>query len=378
MRNEFYQHKKSDKVKWIITAVAFVLVTVMLVGICMQIFAKNEKYKPSEWFKKPAQTQPLPEEKNNDSEAFDEAEKTGTGLVKVRNLALMKSEPVVMTAATASSTYVSQTITAAITPSSVVDQYVTWSLAWKTGAALSNKNVTEYVQLTDDSQGSLTATVNAYKAFRGSDIILTCTTRQDNKSATCTITYDGVPSSLSIGKPSGVGSYNLGSDSVDLLYAGKTYTSTISMDNIFHDVGTSYNNFSVTVTGVGSYQYADYNSSPRGAGYTIDDFDSIPTKSLNSVKDQMIAVSVSGNSLRIEAKKSYVGFYESYTVNETYGNPYGVYKNKHYKSVKDSDGNDPYFLITVSHKTLGFSASYKVFIGEAVNSVSLSSASMKF
>ena len=48
---ELKRHKKSDKIKWVLTGVAFVLVFVMLVGMCLQLFGKG-KVKPSEWFNK--------------------------------------------------------------------------------------------------------------------------------------------------------------------------------------------------------------------------------------------------------------------------------------------------------------------------------------
>ncbi len=49
--NELRRHKKSDKIKWVFTGVAFLLVFVMLVGMCLQLFGTG-KIKPSEWFKK--------------------------------------------------------------------------------------------------------------------------------------------------------------------------------------------------------------------------------------------------------------------------------------------------------------------------------------
>ena len=44
-------HKRSDGVKWVLTAIAFLLVALMIAGICMELFGKG-KVKPSEWFKK--------------------------------------------------------------------------------------------------------------------------------------------------------------------------------------------------------------------------------------------------------------------------------------------------------------------------------------
>lgn len=61
-RNELKRHKKSDKIKWFITGILLVLVLVMLIGLCMQVFATNDKMKPSNWFKKAEQTDKLPDE----------------------------------------------------------------------------------------------------------------------------------------------------------------------------------------------------------------------------------------------------------------------------------------------------------------------------
>ena len=68
--NELKRHKKSDKIKWIITAVCFVLLFAFMAGLCMQLFAKDEKYKPSEWFKpNTGQTQPDTDENKNPATA---------------------------------------------------------------------------------------------------------------------------------------------------------------------------------------------------------------------------------------------------------------------------------------------------------------------
>ena len=48
-RNYYY---KKDGTKWVITSVVFVLVFTLLAGLCMQVFAKQDKFKPSTWFSK--------------------------------------------------------------------------------------------------------------------------------------------------------------------------------------------------------------------------------------------------------------------------------------------------------------------------------------
>ncbi len=298
-------------------------------------------------------------------------------LLTMGNATIFRAAPEVSKGDTPEQVYVSQTVTATITPSTVVDKYVTWSVAWANDAPLKDKNISDYIKVTDDSQGNLTATVNCYKSFKGSKAILTCTTRQGGKTGTVNIVYEGVPSSMSITAPTGVTKYNLGKDSVDLLYAGKTYSLNLAMDNVFHDVGSNFNDFDVTVKGVGTVQWADYTINPRGTGFNID-YSNIPTMSLESMKDKCVTATVEGGVLKIQAKDSYFNYYDKFTVNSTYGEPYGTYAKHYYASVKDADGNNPYFLVTAKHKTLGFSAQYKFFIGEEVSQVTPSKTTITF
>ena len=221
-------------------------------------------------------------------------------MLTMGNATIFRAAPEVSKVDTPEQVYVSQTVTATITPSTVVDKYVTWSVAWANDAPLKDKNISDYIKVTDDSQGNLTATVNCYKSFKGSKAILTCTTRQGGKTGTVNIVYEGVPSSMSITAPTGVTKYNLGKDSVDLLYVGKSYSLNLAMDNIFHSVGSNFNDFTVTVTGVGSVTCGSYSQSGRGAGWSshsnIVDF--------NKIAKEFVTCSTSGNTLSINVTKS--------------------------------------------------------------------------
>ncbi len=53
---ELKRHKKNDKIKWVLTSIAFLLVIVMLTGICLQLFGTGNQ-KPSEWFTKNNQSE---------------------------------------------------------------------------------------------------------------------------------------------------------------------------------------------------------------------------------------------------------------------------------------------------------------------------------
>ena len=296
-------------------------------------------------------------------------------LLTMGEATIVQAVPEVSKGDSTESVYVSQTVTATITPTTVVDKYVTWSVAWATDAPLKNSDISEYIKVADESQGNLTATVNCYKSFKGSKAILTCTTRQGGKTGTVDIVYEGVPSSMVINAPSGVTKYNLGKDSVDLLYVGKTYSLNLAMDNVFHDVGSNFNDFTVIVSGVGSVTCGTYSQSARGAGWSshsnVVDF--------SKIAKEFVTCSTSGNTLSINVTKSFYDYYESKETKIVEGNgETTTYTNKLYSLNTDSDGNKPYLIVKVQHKTLGFSAQYKLFIGEEVSKVTTSKATITF
>ena len=356
-------NEKTNKIKWIAVFTAIVL---LFAGVISSLaIAIGNK--------------PIKANVNNPAENLANATNDNPMVLLSMGKATVQAVPEKTTddGTTESSAYVSQTVTATITPATVVDKYVTWSIAWAADAPLKSSNISDYIKITDESQGNLTATVNCYKAFKGSKAVLTCTTRQGNKTATIDVVYEGVPSSMTINSPSNVTKYNLGKDSVDLLYAGKTYSLNLALDNIFHNVGSNFNDFDVTVKGVGTVQWADYVVNPRGKGFNID-YSNIPTMTLDSMKDKLVSATVENGVLKIEAKDSYFNYYDTFTPNATYGDAYGTWSKHYYASVKDADGNNPYFLITVKHKTLGFSAEYKFFIGEEVSKVTTNKTTLTF
>ena len=356
-------NEKTNKIKWIAVFTAIVL---LFAGVISSlVIAIGNK--------------PIKANVNNPAENLANATNDNPMVLLSMGKATVQAVPEKTTddGTTESSAYVSQTVTATITPATVVDKYVTWSIAWAADAPLKSSNISDYIKITDESQGNLTATVNCYKAFKGSKAVLTCTTRQGNKTATIDVVYEGVPSSMTINSPSNVTKYNLGKDSVDLLYAGKTYSLNLALDNIFHNVGSNFNDFDVTVKGVGTVQWADYVVNPRGKGFNID-YSNIPTMTLDSMKDKLVSATVENGVLKIEAKDSYFNYYDTFTPNATYGDAYGTWSKHYYASVKDADGNNPYFLITVKHKTLGFSAQYKFFIGEEVSKVTTNKTTLTF
>lgn len=270
---------------------------------------------------------------------------------------------------------VTKTVSAVITPSTVVDKYVTWSLAWDSSAPLKNQDISQYVTITQDNEGDLTAQINCFKSFKGSKIILTCTTRQGGKKATAEVQFQGAPSSMEINSPSGVSKTDIGAMNVDMLYVGNSYSLNLALDNIFHDVGTNFSDFTVTVSGVGSVTCGTFTRSPRGQGWSshnnVIDF--------STIASEFITGSVTNYTLTLNVTKSLYDYYESEETHYVEGNGQTTtYTNKLYSLNTDNDGNKPYFVITVRHNTLGFSAQYKCFIGEAVSNVQLTNSTITF
>lgn len=137
-----------------------------------------------------------------------------------------------------------------------------------------------------------------------------------------------------------------------------------------------YPNFvTLIVTGVGSITCGSYSQSGRGAGWSshsnIVDF--------NKIAKEFVTCSTSGNTLSINVTKSLYDYYESKETKIVEGNgETTTYTNKLYSINNDTDGNNPYFLVTFKHKTLGFSAQYKFFIGEEVSKVTPSKTTITF
>lgn len=364
-------NNKSYKIKAIALIIALVLLFAGVGTSLYMVFAPKAN--------EPASQQEQPAEQPKENEGVDDASLVVTNVqeegIKLAFASATVQSKVLLAPNATAAACISQNVTATITPATVVDKYVTWSVAWDSSAALKNQDISQYVTVTQENEGDLTATINCFKSFKGSKIILNCTTRQGNKKATAEVQFQGVPSSMTINSPSGVSKTNLGAMNVDMLYVGNTYSLNLALDNIFHDVGTNFSDFTVTVSGVGSVTCGKFTRSPRGQGWsshdTIVDF--------STIASEFITGTVTNYTLTLNVTKSLYDYCESEETHYVEGNGQTTtYTNKLYSLNVDSNGNKPYFVITVRHKTLGFSAEYKCFIGEQVSSVNVSKTTITF
>lgn len=180
MYRDFEIHKRSDKAKWIITAIAFVLVFILLAGICMQLFMPDGS-KPADWFNK--EEKPT-EEQDQGGLEVEPATEQGIALAS-------RSIPRRMYAASGISEQAENayTVTATIAPETVLERNVVWTVTWKDSndAWAADKRVEDYVSLTTPS--NLVANISCLHPF-GEKIVLTCASKVNpSVNATCNVEY---------------------------------------------------------------------------------------------------------------------------------------------------------------------------------------------
>lgn len=182
MKDELYQHKRSDKIKWIITFVAIFLAFVMLIALCMQIFG-HEKLKPENWFKKAEQTDKLPEDgdEDNGGAVLTENENHGIKLMSARISSDEFEDYGISTQAESAIQ-----LTVVITPANASVQDIDWTCGWvnENSAWASGKNISDYYGFS--SFGTRLANAVCYKPF--SEPIWVKATSVDNPSITATAT----------------------------------------------------------------------------------------------------------------------------------------------------------------------------------------------
>lgn len=260
MKNEFYMHKKSDKVKWVFTGIAFVLVFVLLAGVCMQLFGTG-KVKPSEWFKKPDIEQTTPVE--NEDEIGGEAvitDKTANGGISLMTTSISPANyEDYGVSALAETAY---TITATVTPADATFKEVTWSVSWANASSswASGKNITDYISL---NSNGLTATVACNQAFGEQAIVRVVSNDNASVFATCTLDYAARLSFANFRATSEIYDHEEGIDQgggYSLYYTSST-AQTARYEVIYYEDNYSQTSFSFSgVYGTGTVHDFDFNN----------------------------------------------------------------------------------------------------------------------
>lgn len=256
---------------------------------------------------------------------------------------------------------VSKKIQAIIEPSTAKNVTVDWSAEW---GEKQNGAVTDYLTVTPDSDGSLSATVTCKQPFTG-EIVVVCVTRQGGYVATCTVTYAGQPTEITFaGEVSETdGAYRFG--------IGNTYKYAVEMSNPFGAVGEKFNNVTVSVTGVGQVilgYMEHFQTQNKDKWYDASD----TTVEYDSLKDALISASYANGKLTIKTLSAVEDFYRG--TGRMDGGRTIFYEGKFRSYVSEC-----YFNVTLTEQNSGCSKTIKVVYDPGVvTGVNMSQNEMEF
>lgn len=268
---------KSDRLKWILVLIAFILTGVMFAGIICGWFEKKDDTNPTET----AQGNVLDENGDN----------LADGEVHPMPVNMLFALPM----ATAADTSTSVTVKATVLPEDATNKKLDWAVKWKNESSswATGKQVASYVTVTPTADGSATATVTNKAAF-GEQIVITVTSR-DNPDAKAECTVDYLQRIESATLKIGSLSVNLGGNTNVTVLVGKNTGGaggTITLTKTLASVYTVAETYTEKVSFTGgqqetSYDYgSDYfayrSSGSMGSSSCIafDDIDSAVGKSI--------------------------------------------------------------------------------------------------
>ena len=371
MYQEFNQHRKADTVKWI---VAFALIIALMGGVIASIVLATNQNKVGNTgsvIELDDGSLLVNESDSSNDEAYAMPEK------------LMFAASSTPTLAAKAGHTVSIKLTATVTPIEAENKAVDWSVAWVDADANKDKNVADYVTVTPESDGSATAIVVCKKAFDGSEIVITVTTREGGFTAHCKVIYVGKPNAISI-SATGARVKKDTAWNVDVaeVKSGQTYLFDINLDNDFGVIGKDFTpNYKVSGVSYGSLilNREIFNDSGETSSATkveqevkvADVWDSNQyIYTFMQVESSIVSYnkfSIENGKLKVEANNVY-----SSTTGVTYGRGGGVRSS--FASYKDN--KLPYVLVTVTEQNTGLTATICVRTTSGVQGVSLSSEAL--
>ena len=388
--NELYEHKRSDTVKWVLTLFAFILVGVMLAGIILGWFDKKEEPPAEE--EQTEQVAVMDGEGNamDEDTIYPMPEKMSFSAAAFAQPLAQFGEPSGTTVTSPQS--VDVRIEAYVYPESAANKAVDFSVAWGNAPTHGSEQVSNYLTVTPDSDGSTTATVSCKKSFGDDTIIITVTTREGGYTATCTVSFTGIASGIEITSSTATKKSTSARGEYYELGTSKTYTFNIGLTNAFNDAA---GNLSVTEIGGEGNMYFG-NGSYNDGGYI--NFTDMVQKSIGEFADDFItSATISGNTLTVKTgSKILENYYSSYGpdeyfITDIYYDRYVVEMNDDW-SIKDSSDTfrnqnaksnaqnigSCYFYVTVKDSISGLTETVRLWLVSSVSGVSLSQTELEF
>lgn len=275
-----------------------------------------------------------------------------------------------------------QTLTATIKPATTANKEVDWTVAWADNTGVGD--VTDYITVTPESDGSTNAIVTCYKPFTG-DIVITVITRDGGFTARCLCNYVGKPTSLVI-EPTGA---TMVSDSqwnirVAEVKSGNIYYFDLLPSNAFGSVGSTFTpDYDISIETHGSIDthQKNYDSAGTLTG-TVNGTVELTVADLMDTQGYCYAyfpktgglhtflnVRIEDGKLKIEAKDDPSSY--TYTTGSQLGKATCAFSGY-------TDGKLPFVTVTVTEKNSGLTQTIHVRTVSAVQSVSLSRSRMSF
>ncbi|MCM1219808.1 MAG: hypothetical protein NC548_35505 [Lachnospiraceae bacterium] len=137
--------QNKERAKWIITAIALVLIFVMVAGLILEVFGMG-KMKPSGWFSKEEQAEPFTEKAVGG--LIIPSETVGNDIALMSSVIEAEDYEDYGISPQVDSAY---TVTAVVYPELATNRNIIWSLAWEnaSNAWAQGKTVTDYVNFTE-------------------------------------------------------------------------------------------------------------------------------------------------------------------------------------------------------------------------------------
>lgn len=341
---------------------AIIMAASVVLGVGFGVYGKNT----DDWFKPKQdsnQEQQDPEQPGQPSE--------GEQVESTARVMLMSGATVA-----AEDGSVSKTLTATILPENAPNKAVDWVVEWVNDAPLKNEDISKYVTILPSADGALTATLTCHKSFRGSNANVIVTTRDGGFTARCFVTFEGIPSSMSVGE-SPYGTVSV--EGLGFIRAIKKVYGTdgttkfaISLDNVYHDVGESYyNQYNISnVTSVGKIMLDTKVEDRKGQRFlgTAE-----KTVELSSIQSKLIDVTCDGKNIIVTIKKDITSYYESIQANSS-----GATYSGHFKKTITTNGIAPHFKVTITNTYLNYSKDIAFWFSIGVTSASLDVTAITF
>lgn len=386
--NELYEHKRSDTVKWVISFFLILVLLIGMVGTWVVLLREDETPPAEEELTEQAAVMDGQGNAMDEDIVYPLPEKMSFSAASFVEPLAQFGEP---TGTVTTEQSVDVRIQAYVTPEDAANKEVDFSIAWGNAPTHGSEDVTNYLTVTPDSDGSTMATVSCKKAFGDDTIIITVTTREGGYTATCTVTFTGIASGIEITSSTAAKKSTSERGTYYELGTSKTYTFDIGLTNAFDDVASD-----LTVTEIGGEgnMYFGSRYSNDGGYYNYQD---VYQKSIGELADKFItSATISGTTLTIKTGSSVLeNYYSEYAYDEYdyyYAKDAFLVELDDYWNIKgpsDTFYNDNskynaqnigscYFYVTVKDNVSGLSETVRLWLVSSVSGVSLSETELEF